>query len=202
MVNHAKASTPVPSAQVSVSRDDIADSYARLRIGLLGYLRGRVEDAATAEDLLHAVFLKALKTEHAAKSSEAIAAWLYSIARNTVIDHYRARRLAGELTDDVAFEEVEDASSLQALSLCLLPMAQQLSPRYRDVVLATEFQGKTKQVVASELGLSLSAVKSRASRGRTMLKDRLLACCHVELSPSGDITDHHSRAQSGCKSSC
>jgi len=202
VVDSTKASTPVPSAQIAVPRDDIADSYARLRVGLLGYLRGRVEDAATAEDLLHTVFLKALKTEHAAKSSEAVAAWFYSIARNTVIDHYRARRLAGELTDDVAFEEEEDASSLQALSLCLLPMAQQLSPLHRDVVLSTDFQGKTKQVVASELGLSLSAVKSRASRGRRMLKDRLLACCHVELSPSGEIADHHLRVQGGCKSSC
>jgi RNA polymerase sigma-70 factor, ECF subfamily len=151
VVDSTKASTPVPSAQVAVPRDDIADSYARLRVGLLGYLRGRVEDAATAEDLLRTVFLKALKTDQTVKSSGAIASWFYTIARNTVIDHYRARRLAGELTDDVMFEE-EDASSLQALSLCLLPMAQQLSPLYRDVVLATEFQGKTKQTAASELG--------------------------------------------------
>ncbi len=184
------------------SRDEIAASYSRLRNGLLSFLRGRVEDTATAEDLLHTVFLKALASGQSARSSETMASWLYKIARNALIDHYRGRRAVSELTDDLELEATEDTSSIQALSACLLPFAQRLPSIYRDVLLRTEFQGKTLQAVAADLGLSVSAVKSRASRGRRMLRDELLVCCHVELSPSGKITDHHLRANGRCQSSC
>lgn len=185
-----------------VSHDEIAASYRTLRNGLLRYLRRRVEDAATAEDLLHTVFLRALASGQTARSSEKMAAWLHTIARNALIDHYRAKRLMSELPEGLAAEVAEDSSSIQALSACLMPLAQQLPGIYRDILLRTEFQGKTMQVVASELSLSVSAVKSRASRGRRMLKARVLACCHVELSPSGEITDHHSRTNGKCQSSC
>ncbi|MGI0021182.1 MAG: sigma-70 family RNA polymerase sigma factor, partial [Nitrososphaera sp.] len=171
------------------SRDEIATSYRRLRTGLLSYFRGRVEDAATAEDLLQTVILKVLASGQSARSSETMASWLYKIARNALIDHYRARRPVSELTDDLELEATEDTSSIQGLSACLLPFVQQLPSIYRDVLLSTEFQGKPMQAVASDLSLSLSAVKSRASRGRRMLKDKLLACCDVELSSSGEITD-------------
>jgi RNA polymerase sigma-70 factor, ECF subfamily len=172
------------------SRDEIAVSYRALRNGLLSYLRRRVEDAATAEDLLHTVFLRALASGQTTRS------------RNALIDHYRAKRLMSELPEGLAAEVAEDSSSIQALSACLMPLAQQLPGIYRDILLRTEFQGKTMQVVASELSLSVSAVKSRASRGRRMLKARVLACCHVELSPVGEITDHHSRTNGKCQSSC
>jgi RNA polymerase sigma-70 factor (ECF subfamily) len=192
------------------SHDEIAASYRTLRNGLLRYLRRRVEDAATAEDLLHTVFLRALASGQTARSSEKMAAWLHTIARNALIDHYRAKRLMSELPEGLATDVAEDSSSIQALdsssiqalSACLMPLAQQLPGIYRDILLRTEFQGKTMQVVASELSLSVSAVKSRASRGRRMLKARVLACCHVELSPAGEITDHHSRTNGKCQSSC
>lgn len=202
MVDRLKASEPASGDDMAVSREEMAVSYAGLRAGLLRYLRGRVEDAATAEDLLHTVFLKALATDQSVKSSDAIASWLYQIARNALIDYYRARRPVSALPDELALEAIEDTSSVQALSACLLPLAQQLPSLYRDVLVATEFQGKTKHAVATDLGLSVSAVKSRASRGRRMLKDKLLACCHVELSPSGAITDHHSHTKGSCKLSC
>jgi len=184
------------------SRDEIAASYRTLRNGLLSYLRRRVEDAAIAEDLLHTVFLRALASGQTARSSEKMASWLHTIARNVLIDHYRAKRLMSELPEDLAAEAAEESSSLQALSTCLLPLARQLPGIYRDVLLGTEFQGKSMRAVASELSLSVPAVKSRASRGRKMLKDGVLACCHVELSPSGEIADHHPRTKGKCQSSC
>lgn len=182
------------------SREEIAVSYSRLRSGLLSFLRRRVEDAATAEDLLHTVFLKALASGQSPRSAETAASWFYKIARNAVIDHYRARRAVSELTDELESEADADTSSIEELSACLLPLAQRLPGIYRSVLLSTEFQGKTLRAVALDLGISLSAVKSRASRGRRMLKDELLTCCHVELSQSGQITDHHLRAKGQCQS--
>lgn len=176
---------------------EIAASYEALRNGLLSYLRHRVEDSATAEDLLHTVFLKALASNRSIRAPERSAAWLHKIARNTLIDYYRSKRPMCELPEDLTDETEEDSSSVQALSACLLPLAQRMPKTYREILLATEFQGKTLRAAASELGLSVPAAKSRASRGRRMLKDRLLACCHIELTPTGEIADHrlHPNAQ-------
>ena len=90
----------------------------------------------------------------------------------------------------------------QELATCLRPLARQLPAIYRDTLLATDFDGKTMQTLADEQGLSLSAIKSRASRARFMLKAKLLDCCHVEMS-GGLVTDYHSRSSNPpCKGGC
>jgi hypothetical protein len=50
--------------------------------------------------------------------------------------------------------------------------------------------------VAVERKLSLSAIKSRASRARNMLKERLLMYCQVELSAAGTVMDCYARSTS------
>ncbi len=154
---------------------------------MLAYLRKQVADADVAEDLLHEVFLKALAATQRRGAPHNLQGWLYTIARNTVIDYYRAKRPMDELPDDLLASDPPDNMASQALAHCLRPLAEQLPPLYRDTLLATEFHGKTLQAVANEENVSLSAVKSRASRGRKLLKNSLLACCQVEVSGSGEV---------------
>src|SRR5512138_2337427 len=52
----------------------------------------RVADAEMAEDLASQVFLKAWENLHRYRPHGPFLAWLYAIARNTVIDTYRTRR--------------------------------------------------------------------------------------------------------------
>ena len=87
----------------------------------------------------------------------------------------------------------------QELAACLAPLAQALPPIYHDTLLATNFGGQSMQAVAQAQNLSLSAVKSRASRGRKLLKDIVLDCCHVETR-GGMVSNYHRRtaSQSDC----
>ncbi|MDP3654562.1 MAG: sigma-70 family RNA polymerase sigma factor [Rhodoferax sp.] len=171
----------------------LALPYQNLRHAMLAYLRKQVTDAAVAEDLLHEVFLKALAATQRKGTPHNLPGWLYTIARNTVIDYYRAKRPMDALPDDLLASDPPDNVASQALANCLKPLAEQLAPLYRDTLLATEFQGKTLQTVATEENVSLSAVKSRASRGRKLLKESLLACCQVEVSGSGEVLDFQPR---------
>ena len=72
----------------------IAEIFARLYAEYLPkvyrFVRYRIEDEATAEDLTSVVFEKALVKFHAYESQRAsFSTWVFTIARNTVIDHFR-----------------------------------------------------------------------------------------------------------------
>ncbi|MCV2368229.1 sigma-70 family RNA polymerase sigma factor [Roseateles oligotrophus] len=183
-----------------IAEQDIAETYQSLRRALLAYLRGKVGDAATAEDLLHEVFLKALAAGQKGAVPSNMSAWLYAIARNAVIDHYRSRRIMDELPEDLVDEGSDDADAElagQALAACLLPVTKRLPALYRDTLLATDFEGRSLQSLADDMQISLSAVKSRASRGRKLLRASLLACCQLELAASGMVLDFRPRRAEG-----
>lgn len=182
--------------------EDLAASYRESRQGLLAYLRKQVSDPVLAEDLLQEVFVKALAAVEKGSAPASMAGWLRAITRNAVIDFYRARRLTEPLPEHLATENSNDDEAQQELSACLLPLARQLPEVYRDTLIATDFQGRTMQSLASASNLSLSAIKSRASRARKMLKEELLACCHVELSSSGAVMDYRQRSTSQCGAGC
>jgi RNA polymerase sigma-70 factor (ECF subfamily) len=190
-------SKPAPAVHLSAA-------FSALRHSLLSYLRKRVGDAAVAEDLLQEVFVKALTAAKNNRTPSNLTAWLYTVAKTTVMDFYRSRRPSEPLDDDFPDRRDDDERLQQELSECLKPLTRQLAPIYRDTLIAADFEGRTLQSLASEWGLSLSAVKSRASRARGMLKDKLVECCHIEVS-AGVATDYYPKATAatcGCRGGC
>lgn len=177
----------------SASGTELAASYRGFRRGLLGFLRSRVNDPAVAEDLLQDVFLKALSALERGVQPADLGAWLHRIAANAVIDHYRTRRPTAPLPADLAAAEDEGIPPEQQLAHCLRPFIEALPSPYRETLLATAIEGRTLRSVSEELGLSESAIKSRVSRGRRQLRERLLDCCHVALSRSGQVLDYAKR---------
>lgn len=181
----------------------MADLYAELRVALLAYLRKHTGDPQAAEDLLHDVVVKALAAgrddAHAPKN---LTGWLYAVARNAAMDYHRRQRPTETLPDDLVNEAADESeTAMRELSSCLRPMAERLPPIYRDTLLAAEFDEKPLRSVAEAQGLSLSAVKSRASRGRKLLQDELVACCRISLSPSGRVLEYEPRIADPCAAS-
>ncbi|MCW5632406.1 MAG: sigma-70 family RNA polymerase sigma factor [Rubrivivax sp.] len=181
-------------------RPDLGESYAGLRRSLLGFLRKHTGDPQVAEDLLHDVMVKALQAEEKGTGSPRhLAGWLYAVARNAAMDHHRSRRPAEELPEDLAAPEGtgEDETAAE-LANCLRPLAERLPATYRDTLIAAEFDHLALAEVARRQGLTLSAVKTRASRGRRLLKEELVACCRIALSAQGEVLDYDTRSASGC----
>jgi RNA polymerase sigma-70 factor (ECF subfamily) len=167
------------------------------RARLVRFVQRRVEDAATAEDIVHDVLVRAYGRRDMLRSGQKFDAWLYQITRNAVIDHYRARRPSGELPANLAASEAEGGrAAREELAACMQPLVQALPGPYRDAVVLSELRGLTQRETARELGISLSGAKSRVQRARQMLHERLLACCRVELDGRGAIVDYESRG--GC----
>lgn len=179
---------------------DFGVTFAALQNSMRNYLRRQIDDLNVVEDLLQDVFLKALVEINANRTPVNLTGWLYAVARKTVVDYYRSKQL--NLTElDVDFPETLqsiDEQLHQDLAACLRPLVQELPAIYRDTLLATDFDGQTQLSLAEVQGLSHSAIKSRVSRARSLLKDKLLACCHVELF-NGVITDYQHRSSSSCR---
>lgn len=179
---------------------ELANSYAELRGSLLAFLRRHAGDAQVAEDLLHDVVLKALDAGSDENSAPRnLTGWLYAVARNAAMDHHRRSRPADELPQELAAPDAdEDEAAITELAQCLRPMAERLPETYRETLIAAEFDGLALAEVARRQGLSLSAVKTRTSRGRRLLHRQLVECCRVALSAQGQVIDYDARKAAGC----
>lgn len=197
--NRGHRLTGEPSMSESESR--VAEAYAELRHALLAYLRKHTGDAQVAEDLLHDVVIKALAaTRDEAQAPQNLTGWLYAVARNAAMDHHRRHRPMDELPEELATPAAndEDAAVIE-LANCLRPMAERLPGTYRETVIAAELDGMTLLQVADLQGLSLTAVKTRASRGRRLLRQELVQCCRVALSQQGQVLDYDTAEVAKCQ---
>lgn len=178
----------------------VADLYAELRGALLAFLRKHTGDAQVAEDLLHDVVLKALTASRdEAQAPHNLTGWLYAVARNAAMDHHRRQRPTDELADDLPTPHPSDEDdALIELANCLRPVAERLPETYRATVIAAELDGLSLAHVADAQGLSLSAVKTRASRGRRLLQQELIECCRVALSTHGQVLDYDAAEAAKC----
>ena len=177
----------------------MADLYAEVRRSLLGFLRKHTGDAQVAEDLLHDVVVKALvASQDADNAPHNLTGWLYAVARNAAMDLHRRARPTEELPEDLPAPLRDDDATASELANCLRPMAERLPATYRDTVIAAEFDGLSLADVAKAQGLSLSAVKTRTSRGRRLLQQELVECCRVALSPQGAVMDYDARKAAAC----
>jgi RNA polymerase sigma-70 factor (ECF subfamily) len=120
--------------------------------------------------------------------------WIYRIARNLIIDSYRARRPTVELPADLPGEsDVPEIDAESALAGSLKETIDQLPARYREALLLTEYGGLSQVELAKRLGISVSGAKSRVQRARERLRDLILQCCHVELDRRGRVIDYYAR---------
>ena len=168
--------------------------WSRFHRPILAFLSSRVGDAQTAEDLVQEVFIRAHAGIASLRDETRLAAWLFQIARNAVIDHYRSRRAPdAELEEMAAADDASPLIAEQRLAEGVATMIEELPEEYRSVLRLTELEGLTQSEAASRLGLSVTAAKSRVHRGRERLREIILDCCHVELDRHGRIVDYWER---------
>lgn len=165
------------------------------------YVRRRVRDDETAADLTQDVFVKLARHLRAGPIDGPLHAWLFRVARTTVLDHLRARTPVAAVPDDLAAAADSPLAQADAAPLraSCRAFVQALPPEQRQALLATEFDGVSQTALAAELGVAVSTVKSRVQRGRRRLERALRDCCEFEFDGRGNLVDWHRRpGQPGC----
>jgi len=163
------------------------------------FIRSRVADPATAQDILQDVFVKIQKRLGQLQDPAKLEGWIYLITRNAIIDHYRTRKETVEVPDTLPAEPDAHDGEIEELKASFRRMIYSLPEPYREAVVLTELDGLTQQQLATRLGISLSGAKSRVQRGRAQLKQMLDECCTFEFDRRGKVIDCTPRAEAGCK---
>jgi RNA polymerase sigma-70 factor, ECF subfamily len=123
----------------------------------------RTKDQMLAQDLTSHVFEKAWRTRQSFKGGSS-KAWLYRIARTTLIDYWRKRKdvlddgtiISKALSEDAALEEVVDRNiALEVMHEALL----QLPGEMYEVVRLRFIEGRSARETAAELGISEGNVR-------------------------------------------
>jgi RNA polymerase sigma-70 factor (ECF subfamily) len=172
------------------------NAWSDLHAGVRAFVARRVRDADVADDITQDVMLKIqLQLAGEPPAAEKLDAWVFRVARNAVVDHYRARRDPSAAEPlDVAEEEPEHTPAAE-LSQCVRQIIRRLPPEYAEALTLTDLEGLSQQELADHIGLSLSAAKSRVQRGREKLQAMILDCCNVERNRTGAVVDYETTSR-------
>ena len=161
--------------------DDIADIVNRERSRLRSFIRRRVRDPRDAEDVLQDVFSALVEANRLLMPIDHITGWLYRVARNRIIDLFRARTGRREDSAPLEFEDLlpsprsgPEADYARAQLLDALEQAiAELPPEQRDVFIAHELEGRSFKDIAEATGVGINTLLSRKRYAVLRLRERL-----------------------------
>ena len=146
--------------------------YQRHRGGLFRFILRQCGEPAVAEELFQDVWMRVIKARSKYVVTARFTTWLYQVARNRVIDHYRRRSL--RVVDDVdtdsdgpaepaapACEQPDRrAESTQGIDR-LVALVMLLPPEQREAFLLREEAGMSIDEIADCTGVAPETAKSR-----------------------------------------
>ena len=149
--------SPSPTAVMQQLHDEHAAA-------LWGYcLRLTSHDHARAEDVMQETLLRAWRRwDRLEESHGSVRSWLYTVARNIVIDEWRSRRSRSEVTV-AEVPEVGDPDEVDRMlqSWVVADALGALSVEHRAVVVECYYRGASVAQAAARLGIPEGTVKSR-----------------------------------------
>jgi RNA polymerase sigma factor (sigma-70 family) len=132
-------------------------------------------DAEDAEDAFQATFLVLVRRAKQLDDRAGMGTWLYGVAHRIAVKARaagRARKQQEARATPAGPTAPTDLSWREACDL-LHAELDRLPESYRTPLLLCYLEGKTRDEVATALGVTVAAVRGRLERGREMLRDRL-----------------------------
>lgn len=150
-----------------------------LRAQFLRFLRPRVGDGATAEDILQAAFVKAIEHGSEVREEENLVAWFYRILRNAVTDHYRraAARSKAMETFGNEFSESYQPEDQAEVCACIGEVVRDLKSEYRIAIERIDFGGESVEAFARSQNTTANNASVRLHRARKAAAKKLIAVC-------------------------
>lgn len=167
-------------------------TFLRERGRLLNFIRNRVSSLEEAEDILQDVFYQFIAGYDSIESLDRVTSWLFSVARNKIIDRYRRNsarpRQANFSHTTGADEEMpltiqdilpdlgntpEDAYLREVIWEEIMEALDELPPEQREVFVRNEIEDVSFRELAAEQGVSINTLLSRKRYAILALRKRL-----------------------------
>jgi RNA polymerase sigma-70 factor (ECF subfamily) len=152
------------SAVDAATQQEVHALYSDHHGWLQGWLRGRLGNAFDAADIAQDVFMRVLVRQPPLQLSEP-RAWLSTIARGLLIDHWRRRELERAWLDTLAALPEAEAPSPESRLIFLETLIaidrvlDALKPPVRRAFLWAQLEGLTCPQIAERLGVSLATAE-------------------------------------------
>ena len=147
---------------------DLTSIMPRLR----AYARSLTRDLDAADDLVQDTLLKAWKARDQFTPGTSLRAWTSTILRNSFLSQRRRARFDGDYDEQIAETRLacpEAQSAVVELGDVQRAMAE-LATEQREALSLVAIQGLSYEEAATRAGISVGSLKSRVSRGRSMLQ--------------------------------
>lgn len=164
---------------------------------LRGFIRSKVKDIDTSNDILQDVFLKIHLNIGKLEQHEKIRQWVYQIARNSITDHFRKQKHFTDI-DEIDIEEPSfELNSGENFAKCMNSYIKYLPEKYQEALTKVEVGNMSQLDFAKRSNISYSGAKSRVQRAKEMLKRYFLNCCEVNTDKYGNIVSLNGQSKCG-----
>ncbi|HMD38565.1 MAG TPA: RNA polymerase sigma factor [Candidatus Acidoferrum sp.] len=145
--------------------DTLGVLFDRYHAPLYNFYAKLTGDRTLSEDLVQEVFLRILKYRQSYQPGTPFRAWIYQIARNARVDHYRKTpkhityepEMSPPVMPKDAAQESEEAALLHRAMM-------QMPEEKREILILSRFQELKYEEIARLLGCELGTVKTRIHR--------------------------------------
>lgn len=168
------------------------NTFLREKDKLLGFIRNRVSSSEEAEDILQDVFYQFVAGFETIESLDRVTSWLYSVARNKIIDRYRRDAARPKKTDFELVTGSEDDSALTLQDILpdldntpestllreaiwdeITDALEELPADQREIFILNEIEERSFREIAEETGVSINTLLSRKRYAILALRKRL-----------------------------
>jgi len=172
------------------SRDAFEMLFARYHRKVIHFAYRMTGDQAKAEEAAQETFLRVARAASTWQPTARFSTWMYTIARRTTLNFLRDEKDEGDKVSIPPGEESGNGSPAPQLpgpsalnpeeiawsaeiQVRFAAALQQLPESYRSAFVLNRGEGLSYEEVASVLGITVQAVKSRIFRAREMLMESL-----------------------------
>jgi len=150
---------------------------------LHGYLYKRLGSAADADDICQEAFIKAFQKLGQYRGDASFKNWLFQIAKNLIVDHWRSQSKCTTVPIDEFFNlgrepitpeaEAAEIKSQERTAKQLNNILNQLPEDYRKIIELRFLQGCSIREAANQIGISEANAKVRQYRAIKKAQDLL-----------------------------
>ena len=157
-------------------RDGDAHAFEQLYLkhkgGLYRYFLRKCGNASIAEELFQDVWMKLINAREHYEVKAKFSTWLYQIAHNHFIDHYRKHSISASMNQNFQDDELENIpagnnqqpeqqAEFQQQMETMLQLISELPDEQREAFLLREEAGMSLAEIAEVTGVNIETAKSR-----------------------------------------
>ena len=161
--------------------------YARHRGGVYRYVLRHCGNAHVADEIFQDVWMNVIRSRSTYAPTSRFSAWLYTLAHNRLVDHWRTTGQAdtvsidgdNELSDAVTAlpgaraDQPDERAEHRELAAKMRTALAKIPPLQRDALLLQQESGLSLLEIATLTGVGVETVKSRLRYAVAKLRDEL-----------------------------